>query len=153
MFGAYQRWCRTTSTRAQYLEKMLEMCSLINDPECPRVGKHRELEKSEIKKSERAVELAITSIQNFMNPFNVSDKDHLYNIASGAPIPTDIEHDILQADEIGKRYKEKFIQDRFVNNPSRTDFFQPIKKLKLKTMEACNKKVSLLGSRGKVSIG
>ena len=95
MFGAYQRWCRTTSTRAQYLEKMLEMCSLIIDPECPRVGKHRELEKSEIKKSERAVELAITSIQNFMNPFDVSDKDHLYNIASGAPIPTDIEHDIL----------------------------------------------------------
>ena len=83
----------------------------------------------------------------------ISDKDHLYNIASGAPIPTDIEHDILQADEIGKRYKEKFIQDHFVNNLSRTDFFQPIKKLKLKTMEACDKKVSLLGSRGKVSKG
>ena len=74
MFGAYQCWCRTASTRAQYLEKMLDMCSLIDDPECLRVGKHRELEKSEIKKSERAVELVITSIQNFMNPF-----DFLYN--------------------------------------------------------------------------
>ena len=28
MFGAYQRWCRTTSTRAQYFEKMLEMCDV-----------------------------------------------------------------------------------------------------------------------------
>ena len=40
MFGAYQRWCRTTSTRAQYFEKMLEMCGLIDDPDCPKAGRH-----------------------------------------------------------------------------------------------------------------
>lgn len=51
MFGAYQRWCRTTSTGAQYLEKMLEMCGLINDLDCPKAEKHRELERAEIKKS------------------------------------------------------------------------------------------------------
>ena len=51
-FGAYQRWCRTTSTWAQYFEKMLEMCCLIDDPDCPKAGKHHELERAEIKMSQ-----------------------------------------------------------------------------------------------------
>ena len=54
-FGAYQKWCRTTSARAQFYEKTLEMADLINDPDCPRSGKHRQLEKVEIKESEEAV--------------------------------------------------------------------------------------------------
>lgn len=40
MFGAYERWCRTTSTRAQYHKKLLGMCGLINDPDYPKKGKH-----------------------------------------------------------------------------------------------------------------
>ena len=51
-FGAYERWCRTTSNRAKYFELMLDMCGLIDDPECPKKGKHRELEQHEIRKSE-----------------------------------------------------------------------------------------------------
>ena len=51
MFGAYQHWCCITSARAQYFERMLEMCGLIDDPECPKARKHRELEAAEIKKA------------------------------------------------------------------------------------------------------
>ena len=43
MFGAYQRWCRTTSTWAQYYENMLEMCGLLDHPECPKAERHREI--------------------------------------------------------------------------------------------------------------
>jgi hypothetical protein len=150
MFGAYQRWCRSTSTRAQYYEKMLEMCGLINDPECPRAGKHRELEKAEIKKSEEAVQRTMTTICNFVNPFTLDDKDHLYSLASGAPMPYDIEVDVLNADEVGKTTKEKFIQERFVNGSSEELFFEPIKRLNLKTMDATNKVVKLTASQGKV---
>ena len=50
--GAYQRWCCTTSTQAQYFDKMLEMCCLIDDPDCPKAGKHHELERAEIKMSQ-----------------------------------------------------------------------------------------------------
>ena len=39
MFGAYERWCRATSTRAQYHKKLLEMCGFINDPDYPKKGK------------------------------------------------------------------------------------------------------------------
>ena len=77
MFGAYQRWCRTTSAQAQYFEKMLEMCGLIDDPDCPKSGKHRELERAEIQKSEKAVQRTISPICNFTNTFSLLDNDHL----------------------------------------------------------------------------
>ena len=80
MFGAYQRWCRTTSTRAQYFEKMLDMCGLIDDSDCPKAGKHRELERAEIKKSEDAVQRTMSAVRNFTNPFSIPDKDHLYSL-------------------------------------------------------------------------
>lgn len=150
MFGAYQRWCRTTSTRAQYFEKMLDMCGLIDDPDCPKAGKHRELERAEIKKSEAAVQRTISAICNFTNPFSLVDKDHLYSLASGAPASLEVELDVLNAEAAGKEAKEAFIRDRFVNGSSEVLFFEPIKRLKLKTMEASNKTVKLTASQGKV---
>ena len=150
MFGAYERWCRTTSTRAQYFEKLREMCGLIDDPECPKAGKHRELEKSEIIKSEAAVQRTITAICNFTNPFTLADKDHLYSIASGAPVSPEVEKDVLNAEITGKELKKAFINDRFIVGSSEEMFFEPIKRQKLKTMEACNKTVKLTSSQGKV---
>ena len=132
---------------------MLEMCGLIDDPESPKAGKHRVTKKGEIEKSEKAVQRTMAdAIQNFMNRFEVSDKDHLYNISSGAPVTAEIEQHVLRAEKIGRESKEAFSQERFLNNSSRTHFFKPIKKLKLKTMEATNKKISVLGSHGKVSV-
>ena len=150
MFGAYQRWCRTTSTRAQYFEKMLEMCGLINDPDCPKAGKHRELERAEIKKSEQAVQRTISAIRNFTNPFTLVDKGHLYSLSSGAPVSPEVELDVLRAEATGKEAKDVFIRDRLVNGSSETLFFEPIKRIKLKTMEASNKTVKLTSSQGKV---
>lgn len=150
MYGAYQRWCRTTSTRAQYFEKMLEMCDLIDDPDGPKAGKHRELERAEIKKSEEAVQRTISAIRNFTNPFSVVDKEHLYNLASGAPVSPEVEFDVLRAEAAGKESKDAFIRDRFVSGSSEELFFEPIKKLKLKTMDASNKTVKLTASQGKV---
>lgn len=150
MFGAYQRWCRTTSTRAQYFEKMLEMCGLIDDPDCPKAGKHRELEKAEIKKSEEAVQRTISAIRNFTNPFTLTDKDNLYCLASGAPVSPEVELDVFRAEAAGKQAKEAFIRDRFIDGSSSEMFFDPIKKQKLKTMEASNKTVKLTSSQGKV---
>ncbi|KAJ7323102.1 hypothetical protein OS493_032674 [Desmophyllum pertusum] len=62
-FGAYQKWCRTTSARAQFYERTLEMVDLITDPDNPRTGRHRELEKAEITKSEQAVLRVIDAVK------------------------------------------------------------------------------------------
>ena len=150
MFGAYQRWCRTSSVRALYFEKTLDMCGLLDDPDSAVAGKHRELEQANIRKSEEAVQKVLSAIRSFTNPFAISDKDRLYSLASGAPVPFNVEVDVLRAEAAGKLAKETFIQERFQHKT--VGFFDPVKRQKLLTMEACNKKVLLTSSQGKVRI-
>ena len=128
----------------------METCGLVNDSESPRSGKHRELETAQIGKCEKAVQSTISAILNFTNPFSLCDKERLYNLASGAPVSAEVEHDVLRAEEVGKKAKEAFIRDRFQNG-SREMFFEPIKKQRLKTMKASNKTVKLKSSQGKVN--
>ena len=58
--------------------------------------------------------------------------------------------DVFQGEAGGKSAKEKFITNRFQNG-SETSFFDSIKKQKLLTMEACNKKVTLTSTQGKLN--
>ncbi len=152
MFGAYQRWCRTTSVRAQYLEKTLEMCGLLDDEDCPKAGKHRELERANILKSEKAVKKTLNAIRSFTNPFTIPDKEHVNSLSSGCPVSPQVEHDVLKAETIGKAAKERFITDRFINGTPHLNFFDPITRQKLLTMEALNKKICLTTSQGKVVV-
>ena len=147
-FWAYQRWCRTTSGQAQFYEKTLEMVGIITDPDHPRSGRHRELEKAMIEKSETAVQNVITAIQNFTNPFRITVKEKLNSLASDAHVPKDVEKDLLQAEAVGKAVKPEFIERLKSGNPE--SFFDPVKRNKLNTMEASNKKVHLTSSQGKV---
>ena len=75
MFGAYQKWCRTTSAHAQLYELTLEMCGMIDDADCSKAGKHRELETAKIKKCEEAVQNVILAIESFTNPWTIPDKE------------------------------------------------------------------------------
>ncbi|KAK0148593.1 hypothetical protein N1851_011078 [Merluccius polli] len=145
-FEICKRWCRTTSIRAQYFEKMLEICDLMDDPDSLKAGKHRKLERAEVKKSEEAVQRTISAIQNCQSFL----LEHLYSLASGAPASPEVEFDVLRAEAAGKESKRAFIQDRFVSGSSEELFFEPIKKLKLKTMDASNKTVKLTASQGMV---
>lgn len=149
MMGAYQRWCRTSSVRAQYFEKMLEICGLLDDPDCPTFGRHRELERASIRKSEEAVQKVLTAIKAFTNPFAIPDKERLYSLASGALVPIEVEVDVLRAEAAGKQAKENFIK-RLKNSTSADTFFEPIKRQKLLTMEAANKTVMLTTSQGRL---
>ena len=54
-------------------------------------------------------------------------------------------------DEAAAKSAKKFIKGMFQNG-SETSFFDPIKKQKLLTMEACNKKVMLTSTQGNVNI-
>ena len=146
MFGAYQRWCRTTSTRYQYFEKMLEMSGLIDDLDCPKAGKHCELERAKTQKSEKAVQRTISAIRNFTNPLSLLDKDPLYSLASGASVSAEVDFHLFRTEAAGKDAKEAFIRDRFVNG-SAVLFFEPIKRQKLKIMEFSNKTIKLTSSQ------
>ena len=125
------------------------MCGLLDDPECPISGSHRELEKAHIQKSEEAVDKVLVAIKSFTNPFTVPDKDRLYSLASGAPAQIEVEIDVLRAEAAGIQAKEAFTE--LLKNSAVTDtFFESIKRQKLQTLEMTNKKVKLSTSQGKV---
>jgi len=52
-------------------KKPLEKVDLIDDPDSPRAGRHRELEKAEVRKGEAAVQRVLTPIRSFTNPFTM----------------------------------------------------------------------------------
>ena len=79
---------------------MLEICDMIDDPECPKSGNHQDLEASQIKKSEWTVKKIMEAISHFTNPWKIADKEKLYCLASGAPLSEEIEKDIFRADEL-----------------------------------------------------
>ena len=98
----YQKWWVLHNLHmAQFYEKTLKMVDLFNVPDCQREGRHCGLEKAEVKKSEEAVQRVLTAVRIFTNSFIV-DKERIC-LASGAPVPTDIEMDVLWAKEYDNR--------------------------------------------------
>ena len=74
------------------------MVDVLNDTDCPKAGRHRELEKADVKKREESVQRVLTAFRNFTNPFTIADMNRLYSLASG--VPTEVEMDVLQAEAL-----------------------------------------------------
>ena len=144
-FGAYQRWVKTTHERAQFVDATFAIADM--QTESPGGRKHKDLRPAQILKSERMVQRTITAIDGFLNPFDVPDETKLYCISSGAPAPPEITSDVLRAEELGEKAKKQFIEDRL---EQKDHFFDPVKRMKLKTLESMNKVVKLKTSQNKV---
>lgn len=130
------------------------MCGIVDDPECPEAGKHRDREKANIKKSEDAVQRTEAAIHSFLNPFWIPAPedpvdDRLYSLHSGALVLLEVEVDVMRADSLDEQEKQDFINQRLKNHEK--SFFDPIKRNNLMTMENANKKVILATSQGKVN--
>ena len=88
------------------------------------------------------------ALGGFVNPFTIDDKDHLYCISSGQKMSEDIAADVLSAEEVGNREKLVFIERRLKEND--VQFFNPIKKLRLKSMADMSRKISITTKHKKV---
>ena len=121
---------------------------MLDYPDVPKEGRHRELHQSQIKKIKAAVLKVVSAIQSFTNPWRVPDKNRFYSLASGSPVSIDVENDVLGAKEIGRSLKEEFVNQFKVG--LNFTFFGPVKRQKLRTMEAANKKAKLTTSQGKL---
>ena len=75
-----------------------------------------------------------------MGPFTVPEKDKLYCLSSGAPVPLDVEKDLLAAEQVGEESKMKFTHERL---EQKVGFFEPIKQLKLKSFQTASKTVMI----------
>ena len=91
----------------------------------------------------------MTAISHFINPWRTTNKEKLFSLASGAPVPADVEVDVLRSDTVGKTLKEDFIHNR-LGYTSTKCFFNTLKRQKLHSMEENNKKVSPTTSQGKL---
>ena len=72
--------------------------------------------------SENAVHKVLTAISHFTNRWRIPDKGKLYSRASGAPVPMDIEVNVLRVDGLGKTLKEEFSQNRLKNKSEKCSF-------------------------------
>ena len=97
--SAYYRWCRTRHARASYLQGTREIANI----DTLESTSHKEIRSSLILKSQQDTCCVMEVINNFMNPFTIEDKDTFYCLSSGAPVPSNVENDILMSDEIGKK--------------------------------------------------
>ena len=129
-----------------FFEKILDVCGLINDLECPTAGEHRDLDAGQ--KEERTIQEVMTIISYFKNPWRTPNKERLFSLASGAPGTADV----LRAGKVREALNEDFIQNR-LGNSSTKYFFNMLIREKLRTawsMEDNNRKVSLTISKGKL---
>ena len=112
--SAYYRWCRTRHATASYLQATKEIANI----DTLESTSHKEVRSSQILKSEQDTCCVMEAINNFINPFTIEDKDTLYCLSSGAPVPSNVENDILMSDEIAKKAHKQFVQDRPIDKRS-----------------------------------
>ena len=74
--------------------------------------KHKDLRPTEVTKSEKNVQRALSAITSFLNSFNINEKDNLYCLSSGAAQPKTIKNDLINAEESGKNNNVIFSKER-----------------------------------------
>jgi hypothetical protein len=134
-YDAYQRWVRAAHERVQFVKGDLAMVDMLADDSDAK--KHRNLRRTEIER---------LAIVGFINPFEMEQKGKLYCISSGASATSEIERDVILAEASGADAKVDFISECLEKHEK---FFDPIKRLNLKTSELA-KKTTIKSSQNKI---
>lgn len=141
--SAYYRWCMTRHARASYQQAAMARVDM-DSQECTT---HKDLRPSQITRSEEDTCKVTRAIENFINPFEVDNKDALYCLSSGAPVPKDVERDLLQGEKIGQEAHSTFVKERLIEKTK--SFNAPIKRLNLKTFAKLAKSATVTGKSKK----
>ena len=81
-----------------------------------------------------------------MLAFEMEQQDKLYCISSGTSATSEIERDVILAEAFGADAKVYFISERLEKH----EFFDPIKRLNLKTLSELAKKTTIKSSQNKI---
>ena len=117
----------------QFVKGALAMVDMLADDSDAK--KHDDLRRTEIERSEA----------NVVKVAEMEQKDKLYCISSGASATSEIERDVILAEASGADAKVDFISERLEKHEK---FFDPIKRLNLKTSELA-KKTTIKSSQNK----
>ena len=112
---------------------------------------HHELSSTAIQNSELAVLHTLDAFNGYLNPFDMDDKSQLFVLSSGARVPKDVMKDVLRVEDVGKMEKKKFTKERLTKDGDDIkDFFDRLPRVKLLSMDCCNKTVRMSNSQGQV---
>lgn len=107
--GASQRHILTAHAKGEFVEAMWNMVSGPNEQS---EDQQRDMRPREIIRSEKQVQRTVTAIQGFINPFHLESSQPLTFLSSGAAMPEEVRHDVLNALTKGQSQKENFINNR-----------------------------------------
>ena len=110
-------------------------------------SKHRDVRPSNILKSEKNVTKACEAVQSFLIPFNAETADKLLILSSGAAATSVVERDVIESENRGREAKDKFI---YVRLQTDRDFFEPVKRLNLKTLGSMSKVSKVMSTKHKI---
>ena len=126
------KWVLNRPYQARFAESLIEIAGLTTTSSNPR----KCLRPSEILKSNRMVENILKALKTqFINPFNPDlDKEKLYNLVSGYPVPDNVSESLLNVEKTGMECLQNF-EDRITQEDHDKEFFSPIRRVPLKTFK------------------
>ena len=109
---------------------------------------HPDLVASHIQKDKRDVQSVIEVLEsNWINPFELPS-DELMSISSGITAPKSVASDLLTAQDQGEKAYQEFVDSRLKKG---TAFYNPLKKLQLKSFDSLKKNQKLNQQTKKLS--
>ena len=111
--NAVYRWVKGRASQTKFVDALKEISGAQRTSYNPK----KCLKPSEIIKSDVIVERIIDTMQShFVEPFDLSlDKERLYNIVSGKPVPENVKESLSSIRSTGKKYFKNF-EDRLGEN-------------------------------------
>lgn len=109
-FCSLLQGCLTQHPKASYVEATFDLANMSTSES----DVHKDTIQASKTATEADVESIIRSFDNFVNPFKVDNKDVLFCVSSGSPLPNDTEKDLLDADKIGTESHQRCVTDCLV---------------------------------------
>ena len=154
---AVERWFLTIHERAAITQALKEMCGIDN---YDRIGTHKEGRAKRMIRDETDVQKLVTTFNSGLlsDPFKIPDDmpeeevslPKLSNLATGVVLPDSTANSLLGATEAGRQSMKTFISSRIQRND--INFWDPIKKLKIKSFSSVAKKTVMKNQTNMLSV-
>ena len=131
-------WFLTMHERASITTALKELYGLQDDGN----SVHKEVTPRRVQRDEEDVKKMIGCFSSGLmtDPFT-QDSDVLLNFTTGAVLPGDVAESLVSSTEKGREQMNNFVEKRLAT--SVISFWEPLRKLKIKTFSSTNKNISL----------
>ena len=141
--GALEFWFVTAYQRAAVTTASKELCGIHSNG---RTSAHKEGGSVRVQRDEEDVKKLVSTLESVMvDPFeqggDSGDKIALSNLATGVVVPTDVSSQLLEAEKLGEKEMNAFVEKRI--NSNAVGFWEALPKMKIKTFASLAKKVQV----------